>query len=403
MKNNKMPGFMKAINATSMRHMNRSMILELVRQEGPMARSQISQALELSMPTVMRIVDELIAQDFIQAIGDQKGDTGHPREMLEYNKNGYAVIGVDLGGTKLYGALANIGGEVLDEVYQSQHGSTGENSFSRLCTILETLVRSSKNCHLPLLGIAVGAPGVTHKHAGIVEWAPSLNWRDFPLKEKLEERFNLPVQVENDVNLAVLGEQWFGSGKGVNNMVLLAIGTGMGAGLILDGAIYRGQTESAGEVGYMVSNVDALGRAYTGFGAMESIVSGSGIAERARIVLDGKISHGKKSSLTAMEVFNAARQGEEWAKQVVDETIDHLSITIANIACLLDPELIVLGGGVANAGDLLIPAIQRRLQGVIPHVPRIEASSLGTRATVMGAITLTVHTTKDYYVVRSLY
>ena len=120
MKNYKMPGFMKAIQATSMRHMNRSMILELVRQEGPMARSEISQALELSMPTVMRIVDELIAEGLVQAIGDQKGETGHPREMLEINKNGYAVIGVDLGGTKLYGALANIGGEVLDEVYQAQ-------------------------------------------------------------------------------------------------------------------------------------------------------------------------------------------------------------------------------------------------------------------------------------------
>jgi len=104
-----------------------------------------------------------------------------------------------------------------------------------------------------------------------------------------------------------------------------------------------------------------------------------------------------------MDVFNAARQGESWANQVVDETADHLSITIANITCLLDPELIVLGGGVANAGDLLIPAIQERLQGVIPHIPRIEASILGTRATVMGAITLTVHITKDYFVVRSLY
>jgi glucokinase len=403
MKNFKTPGFLHPINATSMRRMNRSIILELVRQEGPLARSEISQALDLSMPTVMRIVDELLMEGLVRPIGEKKGNTGHPREMLEFNKNGYAVIGVDLGGTKLYGALANIGGEILDEVHRSLHGSTGEKSFTLLCSIIDNLIESSKRCNLPLLGIAVGAPGVTHSRLGMVEWAPALNWRDFPLRHRLEECFRLPVQVENDVNLAVLGEQWFGSGKGVNNLVLLAIGTGMGAGLILDGAIYRGQTESAGEVGYMVSSVSALRRTYNGFGAMESIVSGTGIAERARIILEGQLTQEKCASLTAMDVFDAARQGETWAKQVVDDTVDHLSITIANIACLLDPELIVLGGGVANAGDLLIPAIHQRLQGVIPHIPRIEASILGTRATVMGAITLTVHITKDYYVVRSLY
>lgn len=403
MKNFTTPGFLQPINATHMRRMNRSIILELVRQNGPMARSEISRSLKLSMPTVMRIVDELISEDLIHPIGDTKGETGRPRQLLEYHKQGYAVIGVDLGGTKLYGALANIGGEILDEIYRPQHGSTGESSFKLLCEIIESLNQSPHKKDLPLLGIAVGAPGVTHVRTGIVEWAPSLNWRNFPLKQKLEARFGMPVFVENDVNLAVLGEQWFGTGKGVNNMVLLAIGTGLGAGLIVDGAIYRGHTESAGEVGYMVSSVAALGKSYEGFGAMESIVSGTGVTDRAKKALQGHISDNKLSNLTATEVFSAARVGEIWAKQVVDETVDHLSVTIANIICLLDPELIVLGGGVANSGDILIPAIRQRIQGVIPHLPRIEASILGTRATVMGAITMTVHTTKGYYVVRRLY
>jgi glucokinase len=186
-------------------------------------------------------------------------------------------------------------------------------------------------------------------------------------------------------------------------MILLAIGTGMGAGLIVDGAIYRGHNESAGEVGYMVSDIEALGRAYDEFGAMESIVSGTGITERAKKITRGQMPEDQLNDLTAPDVFAAAREGKAWAKQVVDETADHLSITIINIASLLDPELIVLGGGVANSGDILIPAIQQRIKGVIPHIPRIESSTLGTRATVMGAITMTVHTAKDYYVVRRLY
>jgi glucokinase len=403
MKNFITPGFLQPINATHMRRINRSIILELIRQNGPIARSEISRSLKLSMPTIMRIVEELISEDLIHPIGDTQGVTGRPRQLLEYNKQGYAVIGVDLGGTKLYGALANIGGEILDEISCPQHGSTGETSFTLLCEIIDSLSQSPHRSNIPLLGIAVGAPGVTHVRSGIVEWAPSLNWRNFPLKQKLEGCFGMPVFVENDVNLAVLGEQWFGTGKGVNNMVLLAIGTGLGAGLIIDGAIYRGHTESAGEVGYMVSSVAALGKSYDEFGAMESIVSGTGVNDRAKKALEGHIPAEKLSSMTAADVFTAARGGEIWAKQVVDETADHLSVTIANIVCLLDPELIVLGGGVANSGDILIPAIRQRIHGVIPHLPRIEASTLGTRATVMGAITMTVHTTKDYYVVRRLY
>ncbi len=153
----------------------------------------------------------------------------------------------------------------------------------------------------------------------------------------------------------------------------------------------------------MVSNTSALGHVYDGFGAMESLVSGTGISERAVALLRGSVSEERLRELSASDVFAAARRDEPWATQIVSETADHLSIAIANIAALLDPELIVLGGGVANSGDILIPAIQARIAGVIPHVPRIEASLLGTRATAMGAVTMTVHTAKDYYVVRRLY
>ena len=396
------PGFLQPINAPQMRQMNRSIILELIRQHGPISRSEISRALKLSMPTIMRIVDELVTEGLVRPIGDSKGKTGRPRRLLEYNKGGYLVIGIDLGGTKLYGALANIGGEILHEAYRPQHKSMGEQSFEILCELIESLVCSDGGKDTPILGITVGAPGITHARAGIVEWAPSLCWREFPLKQRLHERFKLPILVENDVNLAVLGEQWFGQGKGVNNMVLLAIGTGMGSGLIIDGAIYRGHNESAGEVGYMISGIKDLGHPNEGFGAMERIVSGTGVVDRARKVLESQMTKVQIESLTASDIFAAARAGEPWAGRIVDETADYLSMTIINISSLLDPELIVLGGGVANSGDLLIPAIQQRIRGVIPYVPRIEASVLGTRATVMGAITMTVHTAKDYYVVRRL-
>ncbi len=393
----------RTIDATQMRQVNRSAILELIRQRSPIARSEISRLLGLSMPTAMRIVDELIADDLVRSTGETAGSTGRPRELLEYNKNGGVVIGIDLGGTKLFGALATIGGEILGEAWKNQHASSGNESFELVAEMIQQLIDLSKQLNQRLLGVAVGAPGVTHVETGVVEWAPSLNWRDFPLKKRLIERFNLPVVVDNDVNLAVLGEQWFGVGKGVNNMLLLAIGTGVGAGLVIDGIIYRGHNEAAGEVGYFLPGVQALGRRYDHFGAMESIVSGIGIAERARQLLSGTKSEEELMALSASDVFEAARNGQPWANQIVNETVDYLTITIANISTLLDPELIILSGGVSNSTDLLIPPILQRLEGVIQHIPRLEVSTLGSKATAMGAISLILHLTKDYYVVRRLY
>jgi glucokinase len=393
----------RTINARQMKQVNRSAILELIRQFSPTARPEISRLLELSMPTVMRIVDELIEDGLVRSTGEMAGKSGRPRELLEYNKCGSAVIGIDLGGTKLYGALANIGGEILGEVHKKQHSSTGDESFTLVEEMIQSLIQLAGEKQQKLLGIAVGAPGVTHVKTGVVEWAPSLSWRDFPLKQRIADRFHLPVVVDNDVNLAVLGEQWFGAGRGVNNLLLLAIGTGMGAGLIIDGVIYRGHNEAAGEVGYFLPEVGALGKQYDQFGAMESIISGTGIAERAKRLLNGIKSEDELDSLTAGEVFDAARKGESWAIQIVDETADYLSMVIADISTLLDPELIVLSGGVSNSTDLLIEPILKRLDSVIQHIPRLEVSTLGAKATVMGAISLILHLTKDYYVVRRLY
>jgi glucokinase len=398
------PAFLQSIDATRMRRVNRSVILEYIRQNSPISRSEISRALGLSMPTILRIVEELVKEeDLVRYTGETAGRTGRPCELLEYNKDGYAVIGIDLSGPKPYGSLANIGGEILGEIRLEQHHSSDEANFEQISNLIRSLLNLPRKKDQSLLGIAIGVPGITHSRAGVVEWAPTLNWRNFPLKTRLEGHFQYPIVVENDVNLHALGEQWFGVGRGVNNMVLIDLGTGIGAGLIIDGAIYRGHNEAAGEAGYILPNTASLGRPYTRFGAMESIISGTGITERARSVLSNRILPNELASLTVSDVFNAARDGESWAKKLVDETIDYLSIVIANTATLLDPELIVLGGSFFNSADLFVEPILKRIEGVIQHVPRIEVSILGPQATVMGAITLTVHTTKDYYVVRRLY
>ena len=393
---------LRTITATEMRSVNRSAVLDHIRRNSPVARSVIARALKLSLPTVMRIVDELVSDGWVRPAGKKEWSSGRRRDLLEYNREGHAVVGIDLGGTKMVGALANIGGEILHELSINRHGTSGDESYALLVEMIGNLIAMPRPRGQKIRGIAVGAPGVTRVQDGIVEWAPGLNWRDYPLKHKLEKQFRLPCIVDNDVNLAALGEQWFGAGADASDFVLIAIGTGVGAGLIIDGVLYRGHTGSAGEVGFLLANRADLDQHYDQFGALESIISGTGIAHRARQALAGRLPEDRRAQITSQDVFEAYRRREEWSTALVDETVDYLSIAIVNISTLLDPELIILGGGVSDSADVLLPAVQARIQNVLPKTPALGVSKLGRRAAVMGAIAQIVHATSDYYVARKI-
>jgi predicted NBD/HSP70 family sugar kinase len=185
-------------------------------------------------------------------------------------------------------------------------------------------------------------------------------------------------------------------------MVLIAVGTGIGSGIIIDGALYRGASEASGEIGHMIPGREFLGKDYRDFGSLESVASGTGIRERASSIFrsQGDLASGEK--LTAEQVFEAARQKQGWACRIIDETVDYLAIAISNLSVSFDPELIVLGGGVTNSADLLVEPILRRISGMIPMPPRLVVSDLGLRATVMGAVVTVLHNTSNFYLVRKL-
>ncbi len=390
------------ITASAMRDINRSAILEIIRRQSPISRTAIAKQLDVSLPTVMRIVDGLIEEGFVRPHGRSEWTGGRRRPLLEFNADGYVVLGVDMGGTKIYGAIADLGGKVLDEVSVARHGTLGEESFKALTDLIDALLASPTLHGRRVRGIGVGAPGITLHSAGIVTWAYTLNWKDFPLKARLAERYSLPITVDNDVNLAALGELWFGAGQSVQDMILVAIGTGIGAGIIIDGVLYRGSAEASGEIGNMLTGRECLGRNFQDFGALESAASGTGIAERARAALKPRQRRAGADDLLAEDVFEAARQGQAWARAILDETVDHLAVAIANLAVSFDPELIVLGGGVSRSANLLVGPILRRIEGTIPTAPKLVVSSLGLRAAAMGAIINVLHNTSNFYVVHKL-
>ena len=275
-------------------------------------------------------------------------------------------------------------------------------TLESICQFIEQLLAAPRPRGQKIRGIGVGAPGVTLVPEGIVTWAPSLGWRNLPLQDILTENFDLPVFVENDVNLAALGEWGFGAGRSSSTAVTITLGTGIGAGIIIDGAIYRGHNQAAGEVGYMLPDIRFLSEKYDGFGALEMIASGTGIVDRAKYYLQENNIPLPSERLDSHFVFTQAQKNVLWAQCIVTETIDYLALTIANISTILDPEIIVLGSDVANSAELLLEPIRQRLVGTIPYVPRLAISELGCQAAVMGAIMQVMKTTNEYVVVKQM-
>jgi predicted NBD/HSP70 family sugar kinase len=308
-------------------------------------------------------------------------------------------IGVDLGGTKIFGALVAPTGEVTDEIYVAHRGSAppGEGfsaaeraagpAYARLVETIEALARAARAAGVEVGGIGVGAPGITRPN-GVVISAPAVGWRETPLGDLLAARFATRVRVDNDVNLVTLGEHAFGAGRGCDSLFLMAIGTGIGGGVVLHGRLWRGRHLAAGEIGALVPGRDLLSWSDTEWGALESLASGSGIAAQARAASAAAGLELPEEALRAERVFDEAAAGAPWAAELVGRTLDHWAVAISAVQAILDPDVVVLAGGVGSRAEGFIPDIEARLRRVMPFVPRLAVSALGYRAGVLGAAAL---------------
>lgn len=306
------------------------------------------------------------------------------------------VVGFDLGGTKLYGAISDLMGNIIYEAEITNHGTSGEACYDMLVSQIELVINESRRRNLKILGIGIDVPGRVHLETGRVVNAPAVNMKDFPLGERIQSKFGCPVYIDNDLKQASLGEAWFGAGKSYRNVVLLAIGTGIAAGMVVDGIPLRGAHLRHGELGWMLPGLEFLGRMYVGFGALETEASGPGIVKRARNLLNGTMDERFLESLNAEVVFEAARNGEKWAQQCIAETVDYLAVLIANIMAFYDPDVIILSGGVSRSSEQLIPPIMKLVEGCVLTQPYIVPSSLGYRAGVLGSIINLVQNSPEF-------
>jgi predicted NBD/HSP70 family sugar kinase len=226
----------------------------------------------------------------------------------------------------------------------------------------------------------------------VIEWAPVLNWRDIPLKKLLESEFEIPVLIENDVNLATLGEFWKGAGRGIQqNMLFISVGAGVGAGLIINGELYLGATHAAGEVAYFITDVNVLRENAGQFGNIENQIGRHGLIRMAQLVaqrypasrLAQALSQAGQSVQTR-DILALAEAGDVAALVVYNDVVDILTIVICNVAVLLDPEMIILGGPEDWNWVTLIASIRDRLGTSLLRPVNIMPSLLGRQAIFMG-------------------
>ncbi len=369
-------------------------VSKVIRDQGPISRAQIARMLSLSPTTTGRLVDGLLQSGILHEIGQMQGEgAGRPSRMVMFNSQFSSVLTIDLRLTDAYAAVADLNGRLLRAASRSLTTGDIPQSLAELVELVGGLLQSSDDC-APVEMIVVGAPSIVDSFSGVIEWAPSLGWENVPLQAILENEFKLPVLIENDVNLAALGEWWQGAGKSAaDNLVFVSLGTGIGAGLILNGELYRGATNASGEVAYFITDVAILRDEAGRIGNLENRVGHDGLIRMAQLVAQRYPISGL-ADLMRLEadradprrIIELALAGDQAARVVFNEMTDILTIVIANLAVALDPEVIVLGGARDWDWPVLVQAIQRRIGTKLLRPVNLCPSALQNDALILGGV-----------------
>lgn len=367
---------------------NRMLMLQMIREEGPISRAEIARRLRLSRPTASRIVDTLEQAGLIARIGKSQRTGGRLGELYSFRGDAGYVLGLDLGTREARVAIAKLSGEIVSRTSRSLHLETRQSVLPQLNRLVMDAIKQFVGNVASILSIGVAVPGVVHftPVRGYVNDAKIfLGLNDRPLQSELEQEFGVPVTIENDVNLAALGECQFGCAQGLQNVVYLFVGRGIGSGLILDGQLFRGSSQAAGEVGNMVIDRSNL---YQNFGRRGSLESLAGI--------DQLITTARTSGYASPDVVcEQALAGDAQASAIISNMNEYLASAIINLVAVLDPEMVVLGGDLSelpHAETLFVQPLEQMVRKQLGNVSHVRLSQLLGDAALYGAIQAAIGT-----------
>ncbi|MFC3882911.1 ROK family glucokinase [Bacillus songklensis] len=307
------------------------------------------------------------------------------------------LVGVDLGGTTIKMAFINHYGEIIHKwEIPTDISAQGKNIPTDIAKAIDRKLAEIGQVKSKLAAIGIGAPGPVNSANGSIYVAVNLGWNNFPLQDRLEMETSLPVVVDNDANIAAIGEMWKGAGEGAKDLLCVTLGTGVGGGVIANGEIVHGVNGAAGEIGHVTSVPEGGAPCNCGkTGCLETVASATGVVRLAMAALEKTETSGilreaykENRTITAKMIFDAAKEKDELALTVVNELAFHLGLALANLANGLNPEKIVIGGGVSKAGDTLLTPLKEQFKRfAFPRVAEgaeLTIATLGNDAGVIG-------------------
>ncbi|MFD9703316.1 ROK family protein [Lentzea sp. NPDC059081] len=368
-----------------MRVLNQRAVLDRLRRLGAATRPQVAKDTGLSKPTVGQALADLERHGLVRPTG--RTTTGPGRSAVVYEPNPAAayVLGVDIGRERIRVAVADLGGAVVARVDERNRC---KSAATLVRTVTGLAARTVADAGLALTDVVVkviGSPGVIDQRSRVVRHAPNLpGWESAGVLDGLESSLGPVVVVENDANLAALGEHVYGAARDVSVFVCATVGTGVGMGIVVDGKLFRGAHGAAGEVGFLpfVRSSSDVHR-----GQFEEAVAAESVVAQARAR--------ELPARSARDVFRLARGGDAAAAEIVRVEAERLAFLVASVAAVIDPELVVLGGGIGSNVDLLLEPLETALRTMTPLAPQVVAGSLGDGAVLSGAIAMGLEAARE--------
>ena len=362
------------------RRMSQSAIIQAIASFGPVSRASVAKITGLSKQTVSEIVANLESEGWVRTVGQTEGHVGRRAVVFEISPSAAAVASVDLGGTKVRVALCDLTGNVLAERVEPTERTGGINVVEQIARMVrQTASDPAGTIGDPRIAV-VGVPGVPDPRSGAILLAPNIAGIDqIDLAGSLRERLGFEVFVENDVNLAALGEHWLGSRGEDDSLVFISVGTGIGAGIVVGGTLLRGSFGAAGEIGFLPFGADPFEAESLKTGALERVAATSAIIDLY------KLHSGRTADVPG--VFDAAGDGDTAAIRTLDEVAKQIARAATAIVAVVDPSMIVIGGSIGSRDELLSRII-RFASDCYPRTVEIGKSQLGDHATLAGGASI---------------
>ncbi len=375
---------MTADRSLLVRQFSRRAVAEALLHQGPISRAALATATGLSKQTMSEVMAALEAEGWARPAGRTSGKVGRTAMRYEVARDAAYSLGVDLGGTKVIAALADLSGELVAEATEPTDRRGGRAVLSQIHALGQKLAGEAGIDPTRIRSVVIGSPGVIDPATGAIGLVPNIKGlSELDVPGQLGALFGIPVFIENDVNLAMLGEAWQGAAQGRDNAAFLALGTGAGLGLIVNGKLARGATGAAGEVAYLPVGRETDTPDAREVGTFELEIGAAGIVRRYHA------AGGAREVETVREIFSRFEAGDQTAAAVLDDTATTLALAITALYAIVDPEIVVLGGSIGIREEL-IERVRRIMPRVFERPVNLVASHLGSRAGLVGAVSSAV-------------